>query len=207
MKTTPLRLLLILLINAVFPSSAVSAPFNPFDEISHHPQYRTQLQSLLEKAVAHNFGRGGALPESHYPFDRPTGLFVTATREGRVLGCMGTLSPQYGTLTEEIFFNLQKAFSQDPRHRPITANQLEGLVIVLTAVGKPVPLGSLASVNPARDAILIKSGSREAVVLAGEARTLRYLLALAKSKAGIGKDETFQIFRLPARTLRIPLGP
>jgi hypothetical protein len=192
----------------LFPSFSALAEDvpHPFDEISQNSQYQIKLKKIIQLSIAHNFGMGEPLPKQlPAPFEKPMGLFVTATKDGKVLGCMGTLQPQQPRLAEEILFNLQKTFSQDPRHRPISQNQLKDIEIVLTAVASPERVATIDTLNPARDSILLRHGSKEAVVLAGEARTLRYMLALAKSKAGIKKNEPFQVYRLATRILSIPL--
>jgi hypothetical protein len=179
---------------------------HPFDEISRNPQYQLQLKDIVQQAVAHNFGQGNTLPKNlPPPFEKPIGLFVTVTKNGKVLGCMGTIQPQQARLADEIFFNLQKAFSQDPRHHPISQHQLKDLEITLTAAANPQRVDNIDALNPARDSILLRHGAKEAVVLAGEARTLHYMLALAKSKAGIQPGDIFQIYRLFTKILIIYL--
>jgi hypothetical protein len=193
---------LFILLNTFSSHSLLATSPHPFDEISQNPDYQIQLKEIIQQAISHNFGVGDALPKNlPPPFKKPVGLFVTVTKAGKVLGCMGTIQAQQAHLADEIFFNLQKAFSQDPRHRPISQRQLKDIEIVLTAVDTPVRVDTIDALNPARDSILLGHGSKEAVVLAGEARTLRYMLALAKSKAGIKVNEPFQVYRLPTKTL------
>jgi AMMECR1 domain-containing protein len=183
-----------------------SQDLHPFDEISQTPAYQIQLKEILRQAIAHNFGAGGTLPQNlSPPFQKTLALFVTAKKGDQVLGCMGTLQAQQARMAEEIFFNLQKAFSQDPRHHPISQNQINGIEIVLTAVDSPKQINSIPAINPARDSVLIRHGRKEAVVLVGEARTLHYLLAFAKAKAGIVPGEPFQVYRLTTHILSIQL--
>jgi AMMECR1 domain-containing protein len=202
-----LPILVFLFIFSVSSTRGTAAEIHPFDEISHHPQYQKQLKEIILQAVAHNFGAGNTLTQAlPSPFEKPLGLFVTAKKDGEVLGCMGTIQPRQARLADEIFFNLQKAFSQDPRHRPISQYQVEDMEIFLTAVDHPERVEDRDILNPARDSILLRHGSKEAVVLAGEAKTLRYMLALAKSKAGIKTGESFQIYRLSTRILSVKLS-
>jgi AMMECR1 domain-containing protein len=199
------KFVLLTLLLLLAPGTIAATP-HPFDEIAQNPDYQIQLKEILQQAIAHNFGNGGILPQNlPPPFEKPVALFVTAKKEDRVLGCMGTLQPQQARLADEIFFNLQKAFSRDPRHRPISQNQIEGLEIVLTAVDSPQLIEDPKKINPAQDSVLVRHGKKEAVVLAGEARTLRYLLAFAKAKAGIVKGEPFQVYRLTTRILLIQM--
>jgi AMMECR1 domain-containing protein len=118
---------------------------------------------------------------------------------------MGSLEAKTSSLTQEIERDLKLAFTQDPRHPPVEKSEVAGMEIFLTAVGNPVALRGFEGLSPARDGILIRSGMKEAVVLLGEAKTTRYLLAFAKAKAGIKRGESFQIYRLPSLTLSFAL--
>jgi hypothetical protein len=73
--------------------------------------------------------------------------------------------------------------------------------IYLTTAGTPQAVERFDALSPRHDAILLKSGAKEAVVLPGEARTLRYLLAFAKAKAGVKKGEPYVVYRLPVVVL------
>lgn len=171
-------------------------------QIRHSPDLQIQLSAIVDTAIRRAFGEDPPLPSNLSPiFQSPMGVFVTAKRGDEVRGCMGSLFPKKGSLTEEIVANLQLAFLRDPRHRPIRREELEGMEIYLSTAGSPVAIERWGSVSPARDAIMLKSGSKEAVVLPGEARTLRYLLAFARAKAGIKKGEAYRIYRLPSETL------
>lgn len=179
---------------------------HPFTEIQRNPNYIRQLQKIVAAAVALNFGEHQPLPENlGKPFTKPLALFVTARKAGKVLGCMGTLRPKEGNLAQEIATNLEKAFSMDPRHHPIQRSDTPGMEIYITAVSSPRQVTRWDTLNPARDSIWVRHGNKEAVVLAGEAKTLRYLLAFAKAKAGIKKNEAFQVYRLQTKTLMVKL--
>lgn len=178
------------------------APLSRLRAIRSSPQLQAQLATVIDVGVRRAFGETVPLPEGlDAVFLRPMGVFVTAKRGEEVRGCMGSLAPKKGSLTEEIAANLQLAFLRDPRHRPIRREELAGMKIYLSATGSPVPIERWSSVSPARDAILLKSGAKEAVVLPGEARTQRYLLAFAKAKAGVKKGEAFRLYRLPVEVV------
>ncbi|KAB2839101.1 AMMECR1 domain-containing protein [bacterium] len=178
-------------------------PLARFREIRASPQLRAQLSSIVSVAVRRAFGEEAAMPpDLDAIFLKPMGVFVTAKRGDEVRGCMGSLLPKRGSLAEEISANLQLAFLRDPRHRPIRREELTGMNIYLSAAGSPLLIERWNSVSPARDAILLKSGAKEAVVLPGEARTQRYLLAFAKAKAGVKKGEAFRLYRLPVEVIK-----
>lgn len=186
------------------PCGGQEDPLSRFRVIRSSPQLRAQLAAVVDVAVRRAFGEAAPLPEGlDAVFLRPMGVFVTAKRGEEVRGCMGSLAPRKGSLAEEIVTNLQLAFSRDPRHRAIRREELDGMKVYLTTAGPPSQVERVTALSPSRDAILLKSGAKEAVVLPGEAKTQRYLLGFAKAKAGVKNGEVFQIYRLPVEVLLI----
>lgn len=179
-------------------------PLGRFREIRASPRLQAQLSSVVSVAIRRAFGEDAAMPGDLDPvFLRPMGVFVTAKRGDEVRGCMGSLTPKKSGLAEEISANLRLAFVGDPRHRSIRREELPGIEIYLSTAGSPLSVERWTAISPSRDAVLLKSGAKEAVVLPGEARTQRYLLAFAKAKAGVRKGEPFRIYRLPVEVLRV----
>ncbi|HKY62490.1 MAG TPA: AMMECR1 domain-containing protein [bacterium] len=165
---------------------------------------KEQLAAIVEVAMRRAWGESAAWPANAEPlFDQPLGVFVTLKKDEEIRGCMGSLKPRKSSLREEIAANLKAAMTQDPRHRRVEKSELPGMEIYLTTAGTPQPVPRFDALSPVHDAILLKSGAREAVVLPGEARTLRYLLAFAKAKAGVRKGEPYQVFRLPVEVLAV----
>ncbi len=162
-----------------------------------------ELKTILETAIQNTFGEKIELPKNLSPlFKKRIPIFITAKKGNEIRGCMGTLKAQKSSLTEEIITNLQLAFTKDLRHRPIQKSELEGMEIYLTAIGNITSIKSLDSISPMKEAVLIRSGNKEAIVLPGEAKTQRYLIAFLKAKAGIKQNEPFQLYRLETTTLK-----
>ncbi len=177
------------------------------EKIRSDPGLKKQIEEIVGVATEKAFGKAVSPPSNLDPiFKKPLPIFVTAKKSGEVRGCMGSLRAQQGSLVEEITVNLVRAFFQDPRHRPIREEELPGMEFYLTTVGTPEAVDQVSALNPARDAVMIRNGRKEAVVLPGEAKTLRYLLAFAKAKAGIKKGEPYQLFRIPTATIGIVLS-
>lgn len=173
-----------------------------FRQIRGDAVLNAQLDAILEVAMKRAWGESAAWPAGSDPlFEQPLGVFVTLKRDDEVRGCMGSLKPRKSSLREEIAANLRAAMTQDPRHRKVEKTELEGMEIYLTTAGKPQAVPRFDALSPLHDAILLKSGAKEAVVLPGEAKTLRYLLAFAKAKAGVRKGEVYQVYRLPVVVL------
>lgn len=205
MKLKVFSFLLVLL----FPLTAPAGlSLQDFSLIRSDPALRAQLQEVIGSAVRKAFGEKGSPPKNLSPLflKASTPVFITAKKGEEVRGCMGSLNPKKGSLAEEIEHNLRLAFLKDPRHRPILREEVGGLEIFVTAVGEPSEVSRWDSLVPARDAILLKSGEKASVVLPGEAKTLRYLKAFARAKAGIRKGEAYQIFKLKTESVSVKLS-
>lgn len=181
-------------------------PEHPFVQLRRNPEQLQALSSVIAAVAQEAYGKTAALPASLPEiFSRPQAIFITLKKQDRVYGCMGTLQARGKNLLEEIQLVLPKSLFQDPRHPPVAAADLPGMEVYLSAVGKPVRVGQIEALNPARDGVMIQNGNKVGVVLPGEAKTLRYLLSFAKAKAGIGPDESYQVYRLPTETVRVIL--
>ncbi|HCU26078.1 MAG TPA: hypothetical protein DF383_13760 [Deltaproteobacteria bacterium] len=175
-----------------------------FREIRANPILKAELISIVEAALLRAFGEAAELPQPKAPELRaPLGVFVTAKKNGEVRGCVGTLHPLQVGLPWEIAANLKRALFLDPRHRPVRREEIAGMEFYLTTAADPKLVDRIESISPARDAILLKAGNKEAVVLPGEAKTLRYLLAFAKVKAGIKKGDHYRVYRLSSETIKV----
>lgn len=196
-----------ILVFCALPFPLFSQDISLIQKIRQSPELQNQLQAWIEQAI--RVWKGEAI-QLQYPtdplFQKPLAVFVTAKKNGEVRGCMGTLLPREKSLADEILKNLKKAFSQDPRHRPIRSDELAEMEIYISALSSPKLLSKPYQINPARDAILMRSGSKEAIALPGEAKTLRYLLAFLKSKAGIQKSDHFLLYRLRSESVGVKLG-
>jgi len=192
-------------------SSSQDVTLVRFEKIRSDPQLKSQLEGMVRRAVQSAFGdRAGLKPaptEGIDPLLRdPFPAFITAKKGEKVRGCMGSLETRTSSLETEIQKNLKLAFTQDPRHPPIQKDELVGMEIFITAVGTPKAVQRLSQISPARDGLLIRSGNREAVVLPGEAKTTRYLLAFARAKAGIKRGVSYQVFQLPTATMSMMIN-
>lgn len=169
------------------------------------PALQAQLAEIVNAAAAQVFGNGHGLPKDlNQLFEKPAAVFVTLRKGEEVRGCMGTLFAREGSFAGEIAANLRKALLFDPWHRPVARDEISGMEVFLTATGKREAVRSIGEVSPARDGVMIRQGSKEAVVLPGEAKTQRYLLAFLKAKAGI-KGGPFQLYRLKTETVSVIL--
>ena len=197
---------LIVILLFIFPQNIYSQNISVIQKIRTIPRLQNQLEFLVGMIVKEWKGDHTSIEFSPDPiFRKPLGVFITAKKGDEVRGCVGSLLPHEKDLEQEIRRNLKLAFTQDPRHRPVQKEETSGMEIFVSALGSPKLLSKPYQINPAREAILIRSGSKEALALPGEAKTLRYLLAFLKAKAGIQKSENFQLYRLESESVEVKL--
>ena len=103
--------------------------------------------------------------------------FVTLTENGRLRGCIGSLSP-HRPLIEDALANTAQAAFADPRFPPLKESELEGLRLDVSILShpRPIPAGSEAelagALEPDRDGLILTAGKRRALFLPSVWRSL-----------------------------------
>jgi AmmeMemoRadiSam system protein A/AmmeMemoRadiSam system protein B len=129
--------------------------------------------------------------------DQTGGVFVSLKAFGRLRGCIGTTGPTTSSLGEEILQNAVSAGTQDPRFDPVAPEELETLTYSVDVLGPLEKVDSPAALDPAQYGVVVQSGSRRGLLLPALAGvdTVEEQVAIAKQKAGIGKDAPVTLFR------------
>jgi AmmeMemoRadiSam system protein A len=102
-------------------------------------------------------------------FDRmapePRGAFVTlTTRAGDLRGCIGTIMPA-GPLDETVSRMAISAAVEDPRFPAVTAQELPGLHVEISALTVPEPLTDVNLIEIGRHGLIISNGLRKGLLL------------------------------------------
>lgn len=80
------------------------------------------------------------LPEEMY--ESRAGVFVSLKEEGRLRGCIGTITPVQKNIAEEIIANAISASTKDPRFHPVQPDELDKLVYSVDVLGTPEAITS-----------------------------------------------------------------
>jgi len=179
---------------------------------TQRPPLPDTLPALARQAIAHYFATGQVLPppdEIPPHWQRSAGVFVTVSTEGRPRGCWGSLDPGGEDLARATIRAAVGAVTRDWRYGPLQPGELESAAIQVAIVRRVVPLASagrspfaaVEQVDPTRTGLFIRSGTRGAVLLPGEALTTEWQLATAKRLAGIPADQPVELFRVEAELL------
>jgi AmmeMemoRadiSam system protein A len=170
--------------------------------LRHSSEYQEHPLVLLARMTVEALAQGKPLPKAtdvDLPDELPSraGVFVTLRKEGELRGCIGTITPAYYSLAQEVINNARQAASSDPRFSPVTAEELVQLSYSVDVLSEPEPVGSMEDLDPRRFGVVVEAGSRRGLLLpdlegidSAEAQ-----VAIARRKAGIRSQESVQLYR------------
>ncbi len=129
--------------------------------------------------------------------DRAAGAFVSIHKQGRLRGCIGTISPARASLAEEIVCNAVSAAARDPRFDPIRPDELKLLEISVDVLGEPEDIASEAELDVKRYGVIVSRDRRRGLLLPDleGVDTVEQQIAIARQKAGIGPKEPVKLQR------------
>lgn len=151
----------------------------------------------LETYVA--AGHGAPLPDGLPAelIDRRAGVFVSLKKQGRLRGCIGTVTPVTASVAEEILRNAVSAGTEDPRFPPVAPEELPELQYSVDVLGAAEDIDSPAALDPRRYGVIVSAGPRQGLLLPDLAGvdTPAQQIDIARHKAGIGPREPVTLQR------------
>ncbi len=96
--------------------------------------------------------------------------FVTLTENGRLRGCIGSLSPRRLLIEDAVASTAQAGFA-DPRFPPLTESELTGLRLDVSILSYPRPIAARSeaelagALEPDRDGLMLSAGGRRSLFL------------------------------------------
>ena len=134
---------------------------------------------------------------------RRAGVFVSLKVDGRLRGCIGTISPVRGSIAEEIMENAISAACRDPRFHPVEPEELDRLVYSVDVLGKTEEISSKEELDVKRYGVIVSKGARRGLLLPNleGVDTVEEQIDIARQKAGIPEDaenirlERFEVVR------------
>ena len=128
---------------------------------------------------------------------RRAGVFVSLKKDGRLRGCIGTISPTTGSIAEEIMNNAVSAGTGDPRFDPVTEDELPHIVYSVDVLSDPEPISSMDELDPKRYGVIVSKGYRRGLLLPNldGVDTVKQQVDIALQKAGIRPDESYSMER------------
>ena len=128
---------------------------------------------------------------------RRAGAFVSIHKQGRLRGCIGTISPAKDSLAREIIDNAVSAAARDPRFDPIRPDELPLLEISVDVLGEAEDIASEADLDVRRYGVIVASGRRRGLLLPDldGVDTVEQQVDIARRKAGISPEEAIRLQR------------
>ena len=129
--------------------------------------------------------------------DKRAGVFVSLKKDGRLRGCIGTISPTKPTIADEIINNAISAGTGDPRFEPVTADELDALVYSVDILGEPEPAALMDDLDAARYGVIVTKGMQRGLLLPNldGVDTPQQQVDIALQKAGISQNESYTMER------------
>ncbi len=130
-------------------------------------------------------------------FQRRAGAFVTLhTIDGDLRGCIGTFLPTTADLAHEIAQNAISAALEDPRFEPVSADELDKIVVSVDILSTPEEVKSESELDPKKYGIIVESGWRRGLLLPDleGVDTVEEQIRIAMAKAGIRKYDKIYRF-------------
>lgn len=132
------------------------------------------LLGLAIAAIRYGSVHDTAMPLNSADYDtslqKPRATFVTLTKNGRLRGCIGTLTARL-PLVEDVVHNAWQAAFHDPRFEPLRPDELQSLHISISILSPPqtCALSSeqelLDKLRPGKDGLIIEEGHHRATFL------------------------------------------
>ena len=128
------------------------------------------LLQLARSAIAHRFAGPAPVIPAQPELAAPGATFVTLTQNHQLRGCIGSLAA-YRPLGEDVCANACAAAFQDPRFRPLGAEELPRTHIEVSLLSAPQALSftdeadALARLRPHVDGVIFTASGRRSTFL------------------------------------------
>ena len=119
------------------------------------------------------------------------GVFVSIHKEGKLRGCIGTISSVYSCIGREIIENAISASTSDPRFNPITPNELKLLEINVDVLSEAEDISSKDELDVKRYGVIVSKGHKRGLLLPNldGVDTVEEQISIALRKAGLSVNE------------------
>jgi MEMO1 family protein len=179
-------------------------------------EHGESLLRLAAASIEHGIAHGEPAPirlAEHPPALQEDGAcFVTLYRAGRLRGCIGS-SRAHRPLAVDVDVNAFAAAFRDPRFKPLTADEKDGLALSISVLSAPEPMtfadrrAFFAQLRPGIDGLIIEDQGKRGLFLPSVWETLPSPQAFVRRlrvKAGLAANhwsDTFKAWRFVAEEM------
>lgn len=170
------------------------------DELIREYATRCDVDMNDNSLQSENISKGEDVSDKdllHLLEDTQAGAFVSLHKDGRLRGCIGTISATRDCLADEIIENAISASTRDPRFVPVTVDELDHLEYSVDVLSPAEPIESADQLDVKRYGVIVTNGGRRGLLLPNldTIDTVEEQIAIAKRKAGIGENESVKLQR------------
>lgn len=126
------------------------------------------------------------------------GVFVTLYKNGKLRGCIGTISPTAKNIALEIIQNAISSAFEDSRFEPLQLNELKDLTYSVDVLNPPVRIKDKSELDIKKYGIICQSGNKSGVLLPDVEgiHSIEEQLEIACQKAEINpQKDKFDIYK------------
>ncbi|AIN94106.1 AmmeMemoRadiSam system protein A [Treponema putidum] len=125
------------------------------------------------------------------------GVFVCLKKKGELRGCIGTILPTKGRISEEIIKNAVSAALNDPRFPSVELSEMNEIVCSVDILSKPEEISSIADLDVKRFGVIVSFGHRTGLLLPNleGIDSAGMQVAIALQKGGISPEEPYRMYR------------
>jgi AmmeMemoRadiSam system protein A/AmmeMemoRadiSam system protein B len=125
------------------------------------------------------------------------GVFVSIHKQGSLRGCIGTITPVYENIAQEILHNSVSAAVRDPRFNPIEEDELESLDYSVDVLGPTEDIDGPEQLDVKRYGVVVSCEGRRGLLLPNldGVDEVAEQIDIARQKGGISSDEPYTLQR------------
>lgn len=125
------------------------------------------------------------------------GVFVTIHKNGKLRGCIGTISPTQDSIAKEIITCAIWAATEDYRFSPVRPEELDLLSVHVDVLGPAEKISGPQDLDVKQYGVIVTKGARRGLLLPDidGVDTVTQQISIALQKAGISPDEAYSLER------------
>jgi AmmeMemoRadiSam system protein A len=167
-----------------------------------HPLVKLAIQS-----VKHFIETGKPLPcPDPLPdnLKQKAGIFVTIRNQDSLRGCIGTLTPKYKNLAEEVIKNAIRSANDDPRFDHVEKRELPSLTFSVDVLTQPEKINDLEEHNIKQFGLIVRGEEKQGVLLPDldNIKSANQQLKVCLKKGGFTDNDTYELFRFEVKRFK-----
>jgi len=129
--------------------------------------------------------------------EKRAGVFVSLKMDGKLRGCIGTISPTTSSIADEIIQNAISSGLEDPRFYPVSEDELSKLEYSVDVLGEAEKIESMDELDPKSYGVIVSLGNKRGLLLPNleGVNTSLEQVNIALQKAGILPNEKYSLER------------